>query len=131
MLMQKRFSALFSFITGVLAPPRPTEHIIDGLTIETLQSLARYDGSLPYHERAVRALVWELKYRGSTHAATLAGEFLSEQLLAIAQEEIGRPLLIPVPMHPERRKEAHDIRPVARRNPEQAFEAVDFHRSIA
>ncbi len=90
---------------GLVAPPRPTEHIIDGLTIETLQSLARYDGSLPYHERAVRALVWELKYRASSRACALAGEYLADLLLAEAEETIGTLLLIPMPMHQARRKE--------------------------
>jgi predicted amidophosphoribosyltransferase len=49
--------------------------------------------------------VWELKYHANPRAAMLAGELLSEELLAIASEELGRPLLIPVPMHIARRRE--------------------------
>jgi ComF family protein len=53
----------------------------------------------------VRALVWELKYYKQSRAAALAGEYLADILLAEAEDSIGRPLLIPVPMHAERRKQ--------------------------
>jgi predicted amidophosphoribosyltransferase len=105
MLMQKIFSAIFYFITGLFAPPRPTERIVARLTIETLQSLAHYDGSLPYHDERVRALVWEVKYRANPRARALAGEYLADLLLAEAEETIGTLLLIPMPMHKARRKE--------------------------
>jgi competence protein ComFC len=68
-----------------------------------LQSLTQEEG-LPYHDPRVQALVWELKYRASRRARALAGEFLAETLLALAAEELGRPLLVPVPMHPVRRR---------------------------
>jgi predicted amidophosphoribosyltransferase len=35
----------------------------------------------------------------------LAGEFLAEELLALASEELGRPLLLPIPMHGSRLSE--------------------------
>ena len=99
------FTAAFYFITGLFAPARPTEEEIEGLTLEQLQALARYDGTLPYRERAVRALVWELKYRASAHARELAGAYVAELLLAEAEDTIGTLLLIPIPMHKARRKE--------------------------
>ena len=103
--MQNIFYSVFYFITGLLAPARPTEKEIEGLTLEKLQALARYDGTLPYREPAVRALVWELKYRANAHARALAGAYLADVLLAEAEESIGTLLLIPVPMHKARRKE--------------------------
>jgi competence protein ComFC len=65
--------------------------------------LARQDGTLPYHESAVRALVWEIKYRRNAEALRLAGTFLAEQALSIAEEALGMPVLVPVPMHKARR----------------------------
>jgi competence protein ComFC len=96
----------FEFLLDAVALPRRTEVLVRALTVEDLYALATdSDEPLPYHERAVRALVWELKYRGNPRAAALAGTVLSERLLAVAAEELGTPLLIPVPMHPERRAE--------------------------
>ncbi|MGC9602461.1 MAG: phosphoribosyltransferase family protein [Minisyncoccia bacterium] len=103
--MTKTINAVFYFIAGLFAPPRETEKELERLTLEKLQSLARYDGSLPYHERAVRALVWELKYRARSRARELAGAYLAELLLAEAEDTIGTMLLIPMPMHEARRKE--------------------------
>lgn len=91
---------LFNFIL----PPRGTEAAVGSLTLEHLRDLQTSEG-LPYADEAVRALVWELKYYANRRAGTLAGELLSEELLAIASEELGRPLLIPVPMHKARRRE--------------------------
>lgn len=91
-------------VAGLFAPARPTEYEIEALTIEQLHLLARYDGTLPYHERAVRALVWELKYRASAHAQELAGAYLADILTAEAEDTIGTLLLVPVPMYAARRK---------------------------
>lgn len=91
---------LFNFIL----PPRGTEAAVGSLTLEHLRDLQTSEG-LPYADEAVRALVWELKYYANRRAGTLAGELLSEELLAVASEELGRPLLIPVPMHKARRRE--------------------------
>lgn len=87
-----------------ILPPRKTEALLDTLTIEDLRKLRTAEG-LPYRAPEVAALVWELKYYGSARAAALAGEFLAEELLAIASEELGRPLLIPIPMHYDRLSE--------------------------
>ena len=96
--------SFFGYFLDLLALPRRTEAQVRNLSSEDLINLATLDGPLPYGDPRVRALVWELKYHGSSKAVTLAGEFLSDQLLALAAEEIGTPLLLPVPMHLERRK---------------------------
>jgi len=97
-----------SFIANfldVLIPPRATDRVVRSITLTELQSLIRADtGSLPYHDPRVTALVWELKYHANAKAASLASELLYEQLLGIAAEELGVPLLIPVPMHKNRRR---------------------------
>ncbi len=102
---QKSLRTGILFLIGLFAPARRTEAAIEDLTLDTLQTLARFDGTLPYHESSVRALVWELKYRASNHARDIAGACLADILLAEAEDTIGTLLLIPVPMHPARRKE--------------------------
>ncbi|HEV7449198.1 MAG TPA: phosphoribosyltransferase family protein [Candidatus Paceibacterota bacterium] len=99
--MSRNFlSSLFDLIL----PPRKTEALVADLTLADLQQLKVGD-SLPYHADEVEALVWELKYYGNKHAASLAGELVAEDLLAIAAEELGQPLLLPVPMHYSRLSE--------------------------
>jgi ComF family protein len=95
---------LFYSIINAIIPPRGREAAVLELMPGDLEALRHHDG-LPYHDPRVTSLVWELKYRAHPRAAALAGEFLSEELTAIAGEELGKPLLIPVPMHPERRRE--------------------------
>jgi ComF family protein len=49
--------------------------------------------------------MWELKYYRNGRAAAFGSEILSDLLLDCAQEALGTPLLIPIPMHESRRKE--------------------------
>lgn len=95
---------LLSYLLDLIVPPRPTERVVRTLNLQILESLSSEDG-LPYHEPRVTALVWELKYHGTGRSAALAGEYLAETLLAAASEELGVPLLVPVPMHAARRRE--------------------------
>ncbi len=92
----------------LIVPPRDSERIVRALTLGDLQTLSltrgENAGSLPYQEPAVKALIWELKYYKNKKAAELAGEFLADLLIAIAAEGLGKPLLIPIPMHATRRK---------------------------
>src|SRR3990167_9169084 len=94
----------FADIIDLVLPPRSAERVVRSLHIETLQSLGGEE-PLPYHDPRVTALVWELKYHASSRSAALAGEYMAEILLAAASEEIGTPLLVPVPMHAARRRE--------------------------
>ena len=94
----------FADIIDLVLPPRPAERVVRSLHIETLQSLGGEE-PLPYHDPRVTALVWELKYHGTRRSAALAGEYMAEVLLAAASEELGTPLLVPVPMHAARRRE--------------------------
>jgi ComF family protein len=73
------------------------------LTLDTLVALKHEDG-LPYHDPRVTSLVWEVKYKANPRALALAGALLAEEVRTIASEELGTLALIPVPMHPERRK---------------------------
>lgn len=97
--------SFISHFLDVLIPPRATDRVVRSITLSELQALVRADtGSLPYHDPRVTALVWELKYHANPQAAALASELLYEQLLGIAAEELGVPLLIPVPMHKNRKR---------------------------
>lgn len=95
---------MITSLLDLLVPPRRGERRVQDLSLEDVQHLAHEDG-LPYRDTQVRDLVWEIKYYGNGHAAKLAGEYLADELLALAAEELGTPLLIPVPMHASRRKE--------------------------
>ena len=103
--------ALFTELFDLVVPPRATERMVRQLTLEQLQSLHieistfQPEGLLPYHDPRVQALVWELKYHGTAGARALAGAHLADTLLAVAAEELGTPLLVPVPMHKARRRE--------------------------
>lgn len=103
--MKKTFKDLLHAALNVLIPPRRTERAIEHLSAEELLAISTLEGPLPYHDPTVTALIWELKYRGNTHASHVAGEFLSELLRAEISESLGKPLLIPMPMHPQRRRE--------------------------
>ena len=95
-------------VLDIVGTPRPTEKLVRTITLQRLRTLTlRGDrsGSLPYHDEHVRALVWELKYYANKRAAVLAGAILSDVLIGIASESLGKPLLIPVPMHKTRRRE--------------------------
>lgn len=100
--MQIAFTLLRIF--DVLLPPRGTERLARELTPEALEALARPDGTLPYHEHRVRALVWEIKYRKNKGALGLAGSFLAQRALGLCEESLSEPVLVPVPMHSARRK---------------------------
>lgn len=102
---QEKFYTFTSFITRMLFRTRPSERLTEALTLQELEKLSRYDGTLPYAEKEVRALVWEVKYYAHGSAAQLAGEYLAQLLLAEAADVVGTPLLLPMPMHPKRRKE--------------------------
>lgn len=98
-------------ILRFIIPPRPSERLLDTVSPEVLRGLpapkttAEFQALLPYQDPRVMALVWELKYHKSPRAAALAAAHLEEPLASLAEEELGTPLLIPMPMHPMRRKE--------------------------
>ncbi len=103
--MNTRLSSIFSIICDLVLPPRATELVVRALTLDDLRSARSVDtGSLPYHDKSATALVWEVKYYANRRAVGLCGAFIAEILMDIATEELGKPLLIPVPMHPARRK---------------------------
>jgi ComF family protein len=101
------WESFFSSLLDYLVPPRNTDQLVRTLTPDDLYTLLVHSeerGLLPYQDERVRALVWELKYYANKHAAALAALVLHETLTTIASEELGKPLLIPVPMHKARRR---------------------------
>ena len=100
---------IFSNFINFIIPSRGTERTVAATSLEELLALKissshTYGASLPYHTKEVTALVWELKYYANAHATRLGGASLEEELLSIASEEVGVPLLIPIPMHKKRRR---------------------------
>jgi predicted amidophosphoribosyltransferase len=99
---------IWNYIFDLLFPPRASDSAVRLLTEEMLQTISN-GGSLPYADKRVQALVWELKYYASPHALHLAAGVLGERILAIASDELGKPLLVAVPMHKTRLKQrTHD-----------------------
>jgi ComF family protein len=100
-----RFTLLAPLL-DLLLPPRATERAVQALTLDELLTL-RAPGSLalPYREERVRALVWEVKYYANRRALDLCGEVLADSLAQAAQESLSKPLLVPMPMHPARRRQ--------------------------
>lgn len=88
----------------LILPPSATERVMDTLKLDDLQRLGQGQ-ALPYHDPRVKALVWELKYYANAKAGALCGAYLGEILLQTAGEELGKPLLVPVPMHRRRLRE--------------------------
>lgn len=98
-------------LSDILVPPRKTEKIVRALSFETLLSLRKthtvgeVEALLPYENEKVQALIWELKYYGSAKSASLLGRLLAEEIPALVSESLTKkPLLIPVPLHPNRIK---------------------------
>lgn len=97
--------AIISQLFDLVVPPRRSERLLRDTSLQGLQKLALSDGALPYHEPQVQALVWELKYHGNARAQELAGAYMAELLLGEMAEVLGPPMIVPVPMHPARRRE--------------------------
>lgn len=95
---------IFTVLLDVVVPPRKTERLLRSFTPEDALALMAAHG-LPYHDPRVTALVWELKYYANPLAAARAAELLAPRVVELAAEELGRPLLVPVPMHRARRRE--------------------------
>lgn len=101
-------SQFFTALLDTVVPPRATERVVRSLSNDELRMMllrGEKSGGLPYHDERVRALVWELKYYANARAAKLGGTILNDVLMSVASESLGKPLLIPVPMHPIRRRE--------------------------
>lgn len=115
MPLKERLSDLFFTVLSTVLPPRQTAERVRKLTPEALHEIVRREKDpayapeirsiLPYRNPAVKALIYEMKYRQNERAFELAAEILKEELMGAAEESIGTPILIPVPMHTTRRRE--------------------------
>ncbi len=95
--------AILGTFLNIVVPARPGEQIVLSSTPREWLTMQTPDG-LPYHDPRVSALVWELKYFGNTYAAEVAAPALAERVLGYISEEIGTPLLIPIPLHHARQR---------------------------
>lgn len=103
------FVFLLSRLLDLLIPPRANDRIVRDMSDESLTRLVHPTERggvfflLPYKNKSVTALVWELKFRRNEKALRLAAHVLAEEIVGIASEELSPPLLLPVPMSDERR----------------------------
>ncbi len=97
-----------------LFPPRVDEIVLRDVSTDAflmlvaprlvLETRPETIGLLPFHDACVRAAVHEAKYHGSSHAFLLLAAALADYLRD-ADEGFRKPVIVPVPLGKERRKE--------------------------
>lgn len=90
--------AILGTFLNIVVPARHGEQIVLSSTPHEWLMIQTPDG-LPYQNPRTSALIWELKYFGNIRAAEVAAPALAERVLGYISEEIGTPLLIPIPLH--------------------------------
>ncbi len=117
--IQKAIQAFFSPILDVILPERTDFKIVQHLTYESIVALPPAGGveNMPwitalfqYKHPSVKAIIWELKYRGTTIPLEHIGNLLHEEIITaisdiILFEQDAKFLLLPVPITLERRAE--------------------------
>jgi len=121
--MWKNMTDFFSRTVGrlldIVAPERKDFGIIKKLDAESIATLPKPEpiedspwvtALFRYKHPAVRAIIWELKYRGTTLPLEHIGKLLYEEMLAAMSdillfEHEAQFLLIPIPISTERRYE--------------------------
>ena len=113
---------VYTQLLQTLFPPRQDERLFLSENSEHLYSKlppAEHDQVLEelcasacfaYKDQRVRALIRLLKYRGNTHIIQLCAKALEEELLEILADAalfdaVAVPLLVPIPLSPERLRE--------------------------
>ena len=103
---------LLSGLMDLILPPRASARRVEKLRPEELSTLLKEGRSksefsflLPYRDPRVTALIWEMKYRRNPRALELLPPLVGAAAAALAEESLGTPLFIPMPMHLTRRRE--------------------------
>ncbi len=110
---------MFRFLLNLLFPQNELVSELEEMTVETFLAAAAKSETragreivslFDYRHALTRRAVWELKYRGNQRVAALLGRILHDELLAFLEEygplaNFTEPLLIPVPLSRERRRE--------------------------
>lgn len=97
--------SIYQTCLDLLFPPSKDEQIVRNLTDEDIQRLhtpTLYRGThtlYTYRDTSIRALVWQLKYKGDGRASTLLAYGLKEFMLKDIHETH---LLIPIPLSKQR-----------------------------
>ena len=110
---------LWQFIIDIVFPQSPDIEGLEKKTAGELEDiLNKNDRDLgdnvsaifSYRDKKVRAIIWEIKYRGNKKLASLCGEIIYNNLLEELSdrglfENFNKPLLIPIPVTDTRRRE--------------------------
>lgn len=108
-MLEKIRGRLLSLL-ALLIPPRATQETVAQLSAHAFATLPPRDighavALLPYRDERVRALIWELKYHHNEQALRMGAALLAEYLRGfLGEENLDAPLLIPLPMDPERKR---------------------------
>ncbi|MDB5265254.1 MAG: competence protein competence protein ComFC [Parcubacteria group bacterium] len=102
---------LISYVLDLLFPPRPTQKIVSGLTLEDISALVRQrriklDGIgvtvlLPYKDPRVRALILEARVNNNRKAQKILGQVVAAHLHKLHPLPI---VLIPIPLSAARKR---------------------------
>lgn len=92
---------ILEILLDLIFPPRAEERIVRTLNQEIIESLlaprmrAGVHALFPYKDPRIRALIWQLKYKGNTKAVALLTPVLVTYLNAHVP---GRLLVLPIPL---------------------------------
>lgn len=98
---------VFNFLIGAILPPSPDSIMTKDVTVESLLPHKRmYSHSgitslFSYEDEVIKALLWQLKFKGDQHASKLLGDVLAKYLEIYTTPHI----IIPVPLSRERFRE--------------------------
>jgi competence protein ComFC len=117
--MLKSVREYFLKALDYLVPPRTNFEIVNKLKDEDIQNLPQAEKSngvswihplFDYHDKKVRAIIWELKYKNNTKPLDTIGKIIFDEILSQTSEitifdSDASFVLIPIPITNQRRSE--------------------------
>jgi ComF family protein len=117
--MLKSLGQFLEKIFDAILPPRSDFELVRKLSETDIQNLPKADAVMEkdwihplfaYRNGKVRAVIWELKYRGNTKPLDTIGRMLYEEILALIADiatfdSDAKFLLLPIPISEKRRQE--------------------------
>lgn len=98
---------VFSMLIGAILPPSPDSIVTKDVTVESLlprKHIYSHNGIMSlfsYEDEIIKALLWQLKFKGDRHISKLLGDVLADHLKIYTMPH----LIIPVPLSRERFRE--------------------------
>nr|MBA3550908.1 hypothetical protein [Patescibacteria group bacterium] len=117
--MKSLFFHIIYSISSIVFPSSPETQELESLSTEdfvlkasplSTEPYANIKSLFNYHDPLIQKSLWELKYQGNKKIAQTFGKLLYETLLdelsdTLLFSNFDKPILIPLPLSKERRKE--------------------------